>query len=88
MYLLISGQTITISEAGVYAVSFQGISALSIGSEIEIDINGTRTPIIKGVNHYMGVYLFDLVAGAQIQIVVKFGSTVETIDLQISAYKI
>ena len=36
----------------------------------------------------MGVYLFDLVAGDQIQIVVKFGTVVETIDLQISAYKI
>jgi hypothetical protein len=85
---LITGSTITISEAGVYAVSVQGISALSIGSDIEITINGTPTPVIKGVNHYMGVYLFDLVAGDQIQIVVKFSAVVETIDLQISAYKI
>lgn len=85
---LITGSTITIAEAGVYAVSVQGISALSIGSDIEITINGTSTPVIKGVNHYMGVYLFDLVAGDQIQIVVKFGAVVETIDLQISAYKI
>lgn len=84
---LISGSTIIISEAGVYAVSIQGVSALSAGSDIEISINGTPTPIIKGLNHYMGMYLFDLAAGDQIQIVVKFGS-VETVNLQIAAYKI
>ena len=84
---LISGSTISISEAGVYAVSVQGISALASGSDIEITINGTPTPVIKGLNHYMGLYLFDLVGGDQIEIVVKFGA-VETVNLQISAYKI
>ena len=85
---LISGSTITISEEGVYNVSIQGISALSIGSDIVIKINGLPTPVIKGVNNYMGNYLFDLVPGDQIQVVVKFGTIVETINLQISAYKI
>jgi hypothetical protein len=35
----------------------------------------------------MGLYLFDLGVGDQIEIVVKFGA-VETVNLQISAYKI
>jgi hypothetical protein len=84
---LITGSSITISEAGVYAVSVQGISALAAGSDIEITINGVPTPVIKGLNHYMGLYLFDLLPGDQIRIVVKFTS-VETVNLQIAAYKI
>jgi len=84
---LIGGSTITIDEAGVYAVSVQGISALASGSDIEITINGAPTSVLKGLNHYMGLYLFDLGAGDQIQIVVKFAS-VESVNLQISAYKI
>jgi hypothetical protein len=85
---LISGSTITISEAGVYAITIQGISGLTTGSDIEIAINGIPSPVIKGLNHYMGQYLFDLVPGDQIQIVVKFGASPEVVTLQISAYKI
>jgi hypothetical protein len=85
---LISGPTITISEPGVYAVSIQGISGLTTGSDIVITVDGVPTPVIRGLNHYMGQYLFDLVAGNQIQIVVKFGASPESVTLQISAYKI
>ena len=84
---LITGSTITITEPGVYAVSVQGISPLAAGSDIDITINSAATPVLKGVNHYLGLYLFELVANDQIQIVVRFLGA-ETVTLQISVYKI
>ena len=84
---LIGVSTITIKEAGVYAVSIQGLSGLATGSDIDITVNGIPTPVLKVVNHYLGLYLFDLLVTDQVEILVKFGE-VETIKLQISAYKI
>jgi len=85
---LISGTDITIAEDGVYAISVQGFSNLSGGSDIDIRINGSPTAVLRGTNNYLGFYLFDLVSGDQIQIVVRFGNSIETITLQIAVYKI
>ncbi len=85
---LISGSIITITEAGVYSVSVQGFSQTALGSNIDILINGVPTAVLKGTNNYVGSYLFDLAVANTITIIVKFGATVETVNLQISIYKI
>ncbi len=83
---LISGNTITINEAGVYAVSIQGFNNPG-SSDIDIVVDGNSNRVLRNVNVYMGTYLFDLLAGNQIQIVVRF-NTAETVNLQIAIYKI
>jgi len=85
---LISGDEIIISEPGVYAVSVYGVSLLSAGSAIDIEINGIPTEVLSGTNHYLGQYLFELNTNDVIQIVVKFGAIPETVKLQIAVYKI
>ncbi len=85
---LISGSTITITEAGVYSVSVQGFSQTAVGSDIDILINGVPTAVLRGTNNYVGSYLFELAATNTVEIMVKYGATVEIINLQISIYKI
>ncbi len=85
---LITGSTITILEDGVYSISVQGYSLLGVGSDIEITIDGSGSPVLRGGSNYLGTYLFELVIGNQIEIIVKFGGTTETINLQVSVYKI
>ncbi len=82
---LISGNTITINEAGVYAVSIQGFSSGS--SDIDVVVDGNSNRVLRNINVYMGTYLFDLLAGNQIQIVVRFNAA-ETVSLQVAIYKI
>lgn len=82
---LVLGNTITITEAGVYAISIQGFSNGS--SDIDIVIDATNNPVLRDINNYMGTYMFDLIPGNQIQIVVRF-TTTETVRLQIAIYKI
>ncbi|MCB0496961.1 MAG: hypothetical protein KDC79_12555 [Cyclobacteriaceae bacterium] len=82
---LISGSTITISEAGVYSVSVQGYSLN--GPIMEITINGIGTQVLRGGNNYLGNYLFDLAVNDQVEIVVKFTSA-DAVILQLSLYKI
>jgi hypothetical protein len=85
---LILGSVITITDPGVYSVSVQGVSNLGTGSNIEIRINGVGTQILKGLNHYLGTYLFDLVQNDQIEMVVSYGGTPETLTLQVAVFKI
>ncbi len=85
---LISGSIITITEAGVYSVVVQGFSQTALGSDIDILINGVPTAVLKGTNNYVGSYLFELAVANTIEIMVKYGATVETVNLQISIYKI
>ncbi|MCH7513729.1 MAG: hypothetical protein IH947_07270, partial [Bacteroidetes bacterium] len=85
---LIVGSTITITEDGVYSISVQGYSLFALGSDIDITIQGFGSPVLRGDNNYLGTYLFDLVASDQIEIIVKFTVGGETINLQISVYKI
>ena len=88
---LISGGVITISEAGVYSVSVQGFSALSVGSDIDILINGlsgSATPVLRSVNIYIGTYLFDLSIGDTILLYYKSSGPAESISLQTSIFKI
>ena len=82
---LISGSLITIAEDGVYAISVQGLSTL--GTNIDISINGVASPVLRGGNNYLGNYLFDLVTSDEIEIIVKF-TGIDNVILQISGYKI
>lgn len=82
---LISGSLITIAEDGVYAISVQGLSTL--GTNIDVSINGVASQVLRGGNNYLGNYLFDLVATDEIEIIVKF-TGVDNVILQIAVYKI
>ncbi len=86
---LITGSTINISEAGIYAFSISGFTSSS--ANIDIVIDGINYPVLFNNNprQYMGTYLFELSSGNQVQLIGRFTDTNgETINLQVAIYKI